>query len=152
MKALWELQMVEHGVIFSCVIWKWRLNIVVLLHQLKKFIVLNGVGGDKRLLKFMESASNIGAHENKFLFITFACFVFYAASVCYVFLPFVQAFKFSKLSKTFMCTCYFLFVTKMCVCVCVCVCVSFMLQKCACNFSLKLSSSLKAFIAFDVSP
>jgi len=86
----------------------------VLLHQSKKFIVLNG--GNKRLLKFMESASNIGTHESKFLHITFACFVFYASSVCFVFPPFVQAFKFSKLSKTSMCMCYLVLAKKMCVC------------------------------------
>jgi hypothetical protein len=88
----------------------------VLLHQSKKFIVFNGVGGDKRLLKFMESASNIGAHERKFLLITFACFVFNASSVCFFFPPFVQAFKFSKLSKTSMCTCYLVLAKNMCVC------------------------------------
>ncbi len=93
----------------------------MLFHQFKKFIFLNGVGGDKRLLEFMESASNIGAHENKFLFITCVFFVFYALSVSFVFPPFVQAFKFSKLSKTFMCMCYLVLAKKMRACVCVCV-------------------------------
>ncbi len=115
----------------------------MLLHQSKKFIVLNG--GNKRLLKFMESPSNIGTHESKFLLITFACFVFYASSVCFVFPLFVQAFKFSKLSKTSMCMCYLVLAKKMCVRV------SFMLQKCVCNFSLKLSSLPKASITFVVS-
>jgi hypothetical protein len=92
-----------------------KVELVVLLHQSKKFIVLNGVGGDKRLLEFMESASNIGAHENKFFLITFACFVFYASSVCFVFPPFVQAFKFSKLSNTSMCMRYLVLAKKMCV-------------------------------------
>jgi len=81
-----------------------------------------------------------------FLLITFAFFVFYASSLCFVFPPFVQGFKFSKLSKISMCMCYLMLAKNMYVCV------SFMFQKCACNFSLKLLNLPKASIAFDVSP